>query len=433
MARAPQRRGGAPPVSKKTLEDRLAFLNLGEADLRLLGELRPLLERHADRLVAGFYRHLLSFEETRELLRNERVKERLLREQRRYLLSLAGPRLDEEYVAERRRIGDAHERAGLEPSYYLGAYSLYFSLLSALVCEAQRAEPERAERTLVALVRLLTLDAQIGVDAYIESRERQLEYLTRELSDMGRDLAQQVEHHGAELRETTRRVRAAEELASIGALVAGLAHEIGTPMGVIQGHAEALESTATDERVRWRARTIGEQIERISTIIRALLNMARPHEADEQAPRARITLESLVGETLSFLVQKMRNHAIALEQSLNPAPEIVGEPERLQQVFLNLFLNAIDAMPQGGTLRVDLAPVDGRRRVEVRVSDTGVGIPAASLPRIFDPFYTTKASGRGSGLGLVVANGIVIDHGGEIEVHSESGQGTEFVVRLPAA
>ena len=119
-----------PSMSKEELEERLAFLGLTETDLRALQMLQPLFERRADTLVTAFYRHLLSFERTRALLRNAEVKRRVFIEQRRYLLSLTEPKIDEAYVADRRRIGETHERIGLEPRWYLGAYAIYFYLIS---------------------------------------------------------------------------------------------------------------------------------------------------------------------------------------------------------------------------------------------------------------------------------------------------------------
>ena len=130
--------------------------------------------------------------------------------------------------------------------------------------------------------------------------------------------------------------------------------------------------------------------------------------------------------------EKLSRRDIAVARSLTPAPSIVGDPERLQQLFLNLFLNAADAMPDGGELRVSLAP-QGERHVEVRVADSGVGIPADALDRVFEPFFTTKTASEGSGLGLMVARGIVGDHGGSIQVTSQEGEGTEFVIRFPVA
>jgi signal transduction histidine kinase len=415
-------------MAKEELEERLAFLGIADTDLRALQTLRPLFERRADTLVTAFYRHLLSFEETRALLKDAEVKRRLLIEQRRYLLSLTEPQIDDAYVADRRRIGETHEQIGLEPRWYLGAYAIYFYLLSPLVSEHLRSEPVRADRTLSALMKRLVFDAQIVMDGYVERRERELEYLNQELAAAGRSLAREVEVQQAELRATAERARAAEELASVATLVAGLAHEIGTPMGVIRGHAELLESSVTNDRARWRLRTIREQIDRISNLIRTLLNIARPKEP----ARVSVELAEILETTLTFLTDKLSKGGVKIALEVDSPPPVRGDAERLQQLFLNLLLNAVDAMPKGGTLRIGLAPA-GPDRVEIRISDTGKGVPPEDLRRIFDTFYTTKPAGEGSGLGLVVARSIVLDHEGTIDVTSELGQGTEFRITLPRA
>ena len=401
------------------------YFQYGSEQQALLAAIRPSLEKHAEAFVDDFYRHLLSFPGTRTLLRDPEVTRRLLYVQRDYLLSLAGPVVDEAYISQRRRIGEVHARLGVEPTWMLGAYALYHSLLIPVVM-AEVPEPEAMRATLQALQRLLFLDASLALAAYIDRHERDLEHLNQELAASGRRLARDLERTDSALRHTTERARAAERLASIGTLVAGLAHEIGTPMGVIQGHAKLLEGAVEGENARWRLRTIQEQISRISKIIQTLLNMARPGRR-RLVP---VSLEPLVETTLSFVSEKLKRRGIEISRSFEAVPSLVGDPERLQQVFLNLFLNAADAMPDGGELRVSLRPgPDGE--VEVRVADTGCGIAPQHLPRIFEPFFSTKPAGEGSGLGLMVVKGIVSDHGGSIDASSTLGQGTEFCVRLP--
>ncbi len=408
------------------LEQRLSYLNLRPEDFEALRSLHEPLEKHADAFVGAFYRHLLSFPPTRDLLRDGEVKARLLASQRAYLLSLAGPVVDESFVAERRRIGEVHERVGLEPRFYLGAYALYLSLLTPIVFETFGRDTSRGVDALVSLQKLLMLDAQLAVETYIERRERELQYLTDELAGEGRRLARAYETQRSELRETASRARVAEELASVGTLVAGLAHEIGTPMSVIQGHAKLLEPAVTGEDALWRLRTIQEQIARISRIIQTLLNLARPR----RSRRVPVSLGPLLETTLSFLSEKVESRGIQVERDLPAVASILGDPERLQQLFLNLLLNAVDAMPEGGALRIALAPApDGG--ICVRVADSGVGISAADLPRIFEPFFTSKPAGEGNGLGLMVAHGIVKDHGGSLCVESEAGRGTEFRIEFP--
>jgi signal transduction histidine kinase len=408
------------------LELRLGFLDLGPADLERLAVLQPMLEKHAAGLVDSFYHHLLSFSSTRRLLVDPGVRERLMSAQREYLLSLASTTIDASYLEQRRLIGEVHERIGLEPRWYLGAYALYLSLLVPLVHEVHPHDPIEAARTVVSLQKRLFLDAQIAMEVYIDLQQQQLQYFTGELAKESRRLARNFEDQKVELKLTEKRARVAEELASVATLVAGLAHEIGTPMGVIQGHANQLESAVSDEDAKWRLRTIQEQVGRISKIIQTLLNMARPGKSQHVL----VSLESVIETTLAFLTEKFSRRGIEIQCEIDSSPSVLGDPERLQQLFLNLFMNAVDAMPEGGRLRIRLETT-ADDEIEIAVADDGQGIPERDLPRIFEPFFTSKEAGTGNGLGLMVAKGIVKDHGGSMKVKSEQGRGTEFQILLP--
>lgn len=228
------------------------------------------------------------------------------------------------------------------------------------------------------------------------------------------------------LRTTEVRAREAEQLASIGTIMAGIAHDVGTPMNVIMGYADMLERSLSDPKERERATLIKEQIGRIVRLVDTLLNMARP----SKGVRVPVQLGGLLDASLSFFQEKLRKHGIFVEKKFELTPEIRGSADRLQQLFLNLFVNAVDAMPDGGTLQVQIRPL-GEEEVEVRIRDDGTGIPAGDLQRIFEPFFTTKQRGEGTGLGLVVSKGIVVDHGGTITVRSELGAGTEFRICFP--
>jgi len=240
-----------------------------------------------------------------------------------------------------------------------------------------------------------------------------------------RDLTERRRSREA-LLETERRARAAEELASIGTLTAGLAHEVGGPMNVILGYAQMIENSTSEETVRDRARIIREQVSRISKIIETLLAFARPRPVLKSPVQLQRSLE----EVLTFLSEEFRKREVTVERCFESVAAIRGDGAKLQQLFLNLFLNAVDAMPDGGTLRVSLESCDPDE-VEVRVADTGTGIPSEALAKIFEPFFTSKPRGKGSGLGLAVAKGIVSDHDGRIDVASELGKGTEFLVSFP--
>ncbi len=411
-------------MAKKSIEERLSYLGLDPEELSLLGELRPVLEAHVDDIVEAFHRQLLLFPETRRLFLEPNVKERFVAGRRQYMLSLADTHFGDDYLRERERSAVTQERAGLGPEWTIRLAVLYFTLLAPIVGREFSHDFEKLTRIVTALAARMALDVEVAIESYIERHEQGLSYLADELARQSRILQRSLREQSVALQQTTARARAAEELASIATLVAGLAHEIGTPMSVIQGHAKLLEGNVAGEDAKWRLQTIQDQIARISRIIHTLLEIAHPRRSRSE----RVDLAALLDQTLSFVSERLENRGVRVKQAFQRAVVVTGDPERLQQLFLNLFLNAADAMPGGGELRVELS--ESEAGVSVRVGDTGVGIALADLERIFEPFYTTKEAGHGNGLGLMVCRGIVADHGGRIDVKSEPGAGTEFTIQL---
>jgi PAS domain S-box-containing protein len=221
-----------------------------------------------------------------------------------------------------------------------------------------------------------------------------------------------------------------EKMASIGLLAAGVAHEVNTPLTGISSFTQMLLQQAEPEDPRTKVlEKIERQTFRAAKIVNGLLNLARPAKVDAGP----IDLHAVINDVLSLLEHQLRNSSIQVRKELLPAGAIVqGTEYKLQQVFLNLFLNARDAMPRGGWLTIATSlGNDGTAVVEV--SDTGSGIPPDQLSRIYDPFFTTKEIGKGSGLGLSITYGIVQEHGGAITCDSVVGQGTRFVLSLPMA
>ena len=233
-------------------------------------------------------------------------------------------------------------------------------------------------------------------------------------------------------------LREAERLASVGRLAAGLAHEIGTPLNVIGGRAELMLRRgglpAADER---NLRIIATQIERIARIVHGMLDFSRVREL-RPAPTSVCGVLERVAELVG---PRLEQSQVRIEWGLpQRLPDIQAEADRLEQVFLNLAVNAADAMPNGGTLRFEVAQVERihpeiggapRALQAITVIDTGRGIPPEHLERVFDPFFTTKEVGSGTGLGLSISYGIVQEHGGWIEIDSRPGAGTRVTVLLP--
>lgn len=234
----------------------------------------------------------------------------------------------------------------------------------------------------------------------------------------------------SERRRFEQQLRQTERLAEMGTLASGMAHEIGTPMNVIQGRAEQLMRRTQEETTKKGLETIVAQVERITKIMNQLLTFARRKPSE----RRRINLGQTLDDCLEVLQERLRRMRVRVEsryETLLHPVHVHADPDQMSQVFLNLFINAIHAMPDGGTLRISLERVDGHARAVI--ADTGHGISKEDLPKIFHPFFTTKEAGQGTGLGLTVVHGIIQEHGGTITVESEPGTGTTFTVTLPAA
>lgn len=230
-----------------------------------------------------------------------------------------------------------------------------------------------------------------------------------------------------DLRESQKRAYEAEKLASMATMTAGIAHDIGAPMTVILGYAEMMRESLPDEKNRRRAQIIVEQTNRITELVKALLDMVRP---DERV-HVPVDIVNVIDSAFAFYKERLSKLSIEVKREIESVPRVEGDPNRLQQALLNLFGNAADAMPDGGTLRVRLESRQGQT-VRITISDSGHGIEADHLEKIFEPFYTTKQRGHGTGLGLLVAKGIVDEHHGSLTLESSSEQGTTFVVELPA-
>jgi len=247
-----------------------------------------------------------------------------------------------------------------------------------------------------------------------------------------------------ELEEHQEQLVQSRKIAAIGTLTAGIAHELNNPINNIAISAEALEEdfvTLPPEEALAIIHDIQIQSERASEIVKDLLDFARSEQPEVEP----IVMAELI-QTSVKLVRNQLSLSGIQEDTVLPRnlPPVRGDRKSLQQVFLNLFINAIQAMPQGGLLKVRLGLMehppwqavpagDDRDWIKVEVADTGEGIDPQTLPRIFDPFFTTKSVGKGTGLGLSVSYGIIKKHGGYIEAHSDKGRGTTFTVILPIA
>jgi two-component system NtrC family sensor kinase len=220
-----------------------------------------------------------------------------------------------------------------------------------------------------------------------------------------------------------------EKLTSLGLLAAGVAHEVNTPLAVISNYIQMLAKQIPPDDPRQKTiERIVKQTFRASEIVNNLLNFSRTGGAE----LAEVDLNSVLEETLTLVQHPFKTAQVTVIKNYKEQlPPVLGSTTRLQQVFLNLLMNARDAMPAGGMLEVRTTAHNGS--VEVELTDNGAGISAEHLHKIFDPFFTTKGSGRGTGLGLSVSYGIIKEHAGKVDVKSTPGKGTSFRLEFPAA
>lgn len=218
----------------------------------------------------------------------------------------------------------------------------------------------------------------------------------------------------------------AERLAELGTMASGMAHEIGTPMNVILGRAEYLLQRTADEGMKKGLATIITQGERITKVMNQLLAFARRRVPERRA----VDLAGIVDDSLEMFQERIVQSRITVEKKIEPSlPPVRADRDQLIQVLINLVMNSLHAMPEGGRLRLSLAREAGHLRLDI--ADTGHGMPEEIRLKVFTPFFTTKEFGKGTGLGLTVVKGIIEEHGGTITLVSEVERGTTFTIRLP--
>jgi signal transduction histidine kinase len=235
-----------------------------------------------------------------------------------------------------------------------------------------------------------------------------------------------------ELRRTQQSLVQSAKLAAIGELAASVAHEINNPLTVILGNSQLLlYQLAPDSLEHRKASSIETEANRAGKIVRDLLDFSRRREPS----RSPVSLHEVLERSIDLIRPKLKTAGVEVERVFNVGlPPILGDRDQLTQVFVNMITNAVDAMDGGGSLIMETGlqqADDGRAMVGVSFTDTGHGISPEQIERIFEPFYTTKAEGRGTGLGLSVSLGIVRNHGGTIDIESKPGVGTTVRIRLP--
>lgn len=274
---------------------------------------------------------------------------------------------------------------------------------------------------------------EIGLLAQsFNSMAEEIQQYRQRMENWTKTLENEIQKKTAEIVRAQEQLVNAEKLASLGRMAAGVAHELNSPLTGILTFAHLIKNRIPPENRQdiEDINVIIEQAERCSKIVRGLLGFSRRAESE----KVKTNINDLIENTLSMVKNQSKFYNIKFNINLGQdLPEVLIDSNQIQQVFLNLLLNAADAMEDKGeiTIATRMAEGNGRRFIEIEFTDTGPGIPESIKDKIFEPFFTTKPTGKGTGLGLSVCYGIIKKHKGEIFVKSEYGHGASFFVRLP--
>lgn len=263
----------------------------------------------------------------------------------------------------------------------------------------------------------------------LERTTSQRDLFEEELRQLNDGLEKRVSDAAEELKKTHEQMLRTETLSAIGTLASGVAHELATPLSSIINYVQMIRSRADDGgRLAEEMGIIEKELIRCRDILRGMLAFIRPPEKEKTLT----DINDVLKELIELIRYRAKSCKVSIGESLYPSlPPVTAVPGQLKQVFMNVMVNAVDSMPDGGELLVSTALKASGEEVAVRISDTGCGIPGGYLKKIFEPFFTDKKSG--TGLGLSISYGIVKGHGGDMEVESEEGKGTTFVISLPVS
>lgn len=240
----------------------------------------------------------------------------------------------------------------------------------------------------------------------------------------------EVSKANKELRDTQEQLIQTEKLAALGRLSADIAHEINNPIGGIKNCLYLLSDSVSENKKEY-LEIAEKEVNRIATIVQRLLDLYRPKKEIMTLTNVNAPLD----EILAVMKNQIANRNVKIISDFDPKlPDVMASSEHLKQVFLNIILNAVESMPEGGELAIKTYSQmehTGEPEIKIEFADTGCGIPEEGIDKIFDPFFTTKKGGKGTGLGLSISYGVIQRHNGRIEVKSEVGKGTTFIISLP--
>ncbi len=304
---------------------------------------------------------------------------------------------------------------------------LVFSIISALVPNlllvliVVRIFSRPLQRITLAAVQVT--EGEYGTEVDLRKSNDEIGLLAESFNEMSRKMASDIE----QLRQLNEQLMRTEKLAAMGTLSAGVAHEVNNPLASISSLIQMMKAKQNvDDDTREKLKLISAQITRITQVTKDMMDFARVRPA----AKSLVDVNEIINSSLRLASFDKSFQKLNLKKELaEDLPQIFADTDQLQQVFFNLFLNARDAMPEGGELFIETS--QNSNEIQINIADNGFGISENNLKKIFDPFFTTKQTGKGTGLGLAVCYGIITAHNGEIEVSPNNGKGALFTIHLP--
>lgn len=401
-----------PAFDAASCSQRLAFIKFDEHDVERLHNLGSLLLGRLDEITEEFYQHLLAFEETRNVFRDEEMVRRLAETQKTYLMQVLQGPYDEAYFKRRWRIGFIHNATHVEPQWFIGAFQLYHRIIYLMILERYGDDAKTAVDHILSLDKIMNLDMQLGIQSYCI-------------------------HYGGsmdKLRELNSKIEAASNAKS--QFLANMSHEFRTPLNVIIGFTEVLQDqipgTLNADQMEYLG-DIHDGGQLLLHLVNDLLDLSKVEAGRLELFYETFPIAQMVRETVAMLRGLAEKKGLNIQLNLPPDLGMVtADPVRLKQVLYNLLSNALKFTDEGG---VTVSAMIEGQKLHLTVADTGIGIRAEDIDRIFVEFSQADASNsrrhEGTGLGLALSKRLVESQRGHIWVDSTFGEGSTFHVILP--
>lgn len=402
----------SPEFDEELRRQRLEFLRFGERDAALLRDLEELFRGRLEEIVKQFYEHMLSFEETRKVFRDEAMIRRLAEAQKTYLMQAVGGRYDAAYFERRWRIGYIHNAIHVEPHWFIGAFQLYQRILFPMILEHYRDDSQAVVDHILALDKVMNLDMQVGIQSYYVHYSESMD----------------------KLRELNTKIEAASTAKS--QFLANMSHEFRTPLNAIIGFTEVLQDQIPGPLNADQMEYLGDIHEGgllLLRLINDVLDLSKVEAGRLELFYETFPVAQTIRETVTALRGMAEKKGIALQTELPPDLGLITADQiRFKQVLYNLLSNALKFTDRGSV--TVSAAIEGPQ-LHLKVADTGIGISAEDMERIFVEFSQVDASHarrhEGTGLGLALSKRLVEAHHGRIWVDSDFGTGSTFHAVLP--